>query len=356
MDARRAARDTATPTRKLIARRADVSVATVSAVLNKTRYVGPELSARVQRAVDEVGYRPNAIARSLSSQSTLTVAVVIPNILSPFWPAVVKAAEDRATSAGYRILLQNTNEDPERERLALELLDERRVDGAVWAPVGGDANRSYVLHLLSRGANLVMLDRTIEGVPIDAVVTDNRALTQTATQHLVEHGRRRIGFIGPPQSVSCASERLMGYRDALRQAGLPQEADLVYVGGHDEDWAYASARRLLGSVPDLDGLIGGAHLLTIGALRALADAGVTVPEQVAVIGYDDFPWASCLNPPLTVVAQLQSEMGQTGVELLLRRIAQRRVTADRVAPPERRVLAGRLVLRRSCGCDRRPNR
>jgi LacI family transcriptional regulator len=350
--ARLTAEGGATPTRKVIARRADVSVATVSAVLNKNRYVSPLLAARVQRVVDELGYRPNAIARSLSNQATLTIAVVIPNILSPFWPTVVKAAEDRAASSGYRILLQNTNEDRERERLALDLLDERRVDGAIWAPVGGDANRAYVLHLLARGANLVMVDRTMDGVPIDAVVTDNRGLARAATQHLIDHGRRRIAFIGPPESVSCAAERLMGYRDAVQEAGLRDSRELVGTGGHDEEWAYASVRRLLAAVPDLDGLVGGAHLLTLGALRALADAGVQVPDHVAVVGYDDFPWAPCLSPPLTVVAQPQADMGRTAVELLLRRIASRRSDGDTAPlPPERRVLGCRLVLRRSCGCD-----
>ena len=336
----------ATRTRKEVARRADVSVATVSAVLNKNRYVSPELTERVQRIVDELGYRPNAIARSLSNQSTLTVALIIPNILSPFWPIVVKAAEDRAALAGYRILLQNTNEDAQQERRTLELLDERQVDGAVLAPVGGDANHAYLRQLLDRGVKIVLFDRSVESLPLDTVVVDNHAATCQATQHLIEHGRRRIGFIGLPPTISCAAERLGGYQRALRMAGLFESLDIVQVGGYDEEWGYASMQRLLASVPDLDGMVVGAHLLTIGALRALADAGVRVPDQIAMIGFDDFPWTPCLNPPLTVVAQPQAEMGRAAMDLLLRRM-----NSVEAFPPDRRELCCCLILRRSCGCE-----
>jgi len=332
-----------------VAKHAGVSVATVSAVVNKSKYVSPGLVERVERAIVELGYRPNLVARSLKSGRTKTLGIMIPNIRDPYWAEVVSTIEEVTRREGYRLLLFDTKEDPAIEDESLRLLMENRADGAIVVPHSPESE-ARVARLLERGAAVVLLARRLPGLDIDAVVTDNDMAGYLGAHHLLGLGYRRIGFLAFPTHASAGQDRLRGYRRALQEAGLPAEPALIAESREaSAECGFRMAEQLLSLSPNRpDALMVSNHLLLVGLLRALRAHALRVPEDVGVVGFDEYPWTPFMDPPLTVVHQPRPQIGETVAHRLIQR-----VRGEIKGTGELLVIQPTLIVRESCGAPGR---
>jgi len=324
-----------------VAERAGVSAATVSRILNGAPTVGEAYRQRVIEAVAELGYRPNRLARNLRRQSAEMIGVVISDIENPHFGEMVRAVEDQAYAKGYRVLLCNTDETPEKQRAYLEILADERVVGAIISP--SDPAGAAIAQLMDLGIPVVAFDRVVDDPRADAVIADNVEGTRQATQHLIDGGHRRIGFIAGGLGVETGSERLEGYEIAMRAAALEP---LAASGGFRIEGGRTAALELLGASPAPTALVVANNLMTAGALRGLRGAGVKVPDEVALVGVDDPFWAELVDPPLTTLAQPVRLMADAAMSLLLERIEGRRT--------RRRTLVFDLELRVRISCGTRP--
>lgn len=323
-----------------VAQRASVSAATVSHVLNGTRFVSEETRARVLAAVKELGYIPSAAARSLRSRRTQTLALVVSDIENPYFTEVARAVERRAAEAGYTVVLGNTNEALDREQAVLRALLEQRVDGVLLAPVAGETEMAHIALLRERGVPLVLLNRQLPDLAVPTVLADNAAGSYELTRYVLGQGHRRIGVLHGRLDTSTTQERLAGYRRALAEAGVVEEPALTAYGGSKTEPAVAATRQLLARQPRPTCLYAFNNLMTEGALLALKEGGVACPEEVSLVGFDDFRSARAMTPALTVVAQPTYEIGRLATDLLLRQLA-----GDSVGDVR---LPTRLVVRESC--------
>jgi LacI family transcriptional regulator len=325
-----------------VARLANVSVATVSNALNNADRVSPELLARVRAAVDKLGYAPDAAARSLRKGSSRLIGLIVGDITNPFFSDLFEAVEDAAAARSYLVLLCNSNERVEREEAHLKMLRSQRIDGLILAPTGAvSMNRAALLAALE--IPVVLVDRAMEGLGYDAVVLDNHRAGHEATAHLIARGHRRIALINGPDIVRTAADRLQGYREALLGAGLAFDPALVRAADFQEQAAYDAAIDLLRSPGRPTAIFATNNLMTIGALRAIADLGLTCPDDVSIIGIDDLAWAEAVSPRLTTVAQPVRAMGEAALDQVVARIA-----GERTVPGETTVLAPSLIVRGSC--------
>jgi LacI family transcriptional regulator len=331
---------------KDVARVAGVSVATVSAVANGTKFVSERLAKRVRDAIETTGYQPHEVARSLKSGSTQTIGLIIGDITNPFFTTVARSVEDAAHAAGYTVMLCNTDENLEKERLYLQLMRGRRVDGLIWAAAGGiDAYKDFDA---LRTPATVLLDRRVDELALDTVVVDNIDATRSAIEYLIELGHARIALITGLPHLSTSRERLQGYREALASHGLPSDDALVVQGNFRSEGAYAAALTLLRRTPRPTAVFASNNLMAIGLLLALSKRRLRCPEDVSVAAFDDFEEAALLAPALTTIAQPTQEIGKKAVELLLKRI--QRVQGD---APEIATMPAQLLLRKSCGTPSR---
>lgn len=329
------------PTIKDVAARAGVSIATVSRAFADPSVVSADLRERVADAARALKYRPSRIARNLRAGTSQTIGVVIPDLQNPFFTGVVRGLENVLLAAGYSLLLANSDEDPTRERHMLDTLRAEGVAGLIFVPI--NAGKSSYRHLLESQLPIVAVDRLPVDLRVDLVTVDNAAAACVAVQHLLERGHRRVGLLGGPSKHSTAVQRERGYLTALQLAGVPVRSELIIRGDFREQGGYDGMNVLLAAAQAPTAVFAANNLMTLGALRALHESGRDIPEDVALIGFDDMPWATSLNPPLTAVAQPDTEIGRTAAELLLGRIA------DPSRPVRHVVLEASLVVRASCG-------
>lgn len=322
---------------KDVAEAAGVSTATVSRVLSNGANVRPELRARVQAAVDRLGYRPNLVARSLRAQHTSTLGLIVSDIRNPFFTSISRAVEDTAYEQGYSILLCNTDEDPDREAIYLNLMRDANVAGIIVSPTRQAATQRGSLPV---NIPIVVVDRAIAGADVDAVLLDNVDSAARLATHLIENGYRHIGGIFGERSTT-GRERREGLERALRAHGLaPRAGQMKYVAPKVEG-GYAAALELLSSSQPPEALFTSNSLIAEGAVRAIRELGLTIPDQVALVTFDDTTWASLVQPAITLIAQPTYEIGQTAAELLLQRIANPQRPARQVT------LKGQLLARGS---------
>jgi len=328
-----------------VARRAGVSVATAARALGSYGYVRGTTRERVRRAARALDYHPNVIARSMIKGRTHTLAVIVSDNANPFFAAAVRGIEDVALPHGYGITLCNADEDAAKESMYLRVIRERRVDGLVLSPSG---EATPLLRAMIRGGlPVVQIDRRLHGVTADAVVIDNRAGVRAAVEHLLRLGHRRIGMIAGPRRLYTGRERLQAFRTTMRRAGAPVDRDLVVEGDFKAGSAYELVRTFLRMRRRPTALFVANNLMTIGALLGLKEAGVRIPQDMAIVGFDDMEWAPILTPPLTAVAQPGYALGATAAGLLMQRLT---TSGDRT-PPRTVVLQPRLVIRQSCGAE-----
>jgi LacI family transcriptional regulator len=333
-----------------VARLARTSVATVSAIVNGSARVSPELAARVREAIAAVGYRPDGIARSLKKGSTQTIGLLVTDITNPFFTAVVHSVEDAAQARGYSVILCNSDENFAEERTYLDLLLTRRVDGLILVPTGKAAD--YAGFGSGLRAPVVFIDRVIPGVAVDTVTVDNLGASQAAVEYLLRLGHRRIGIVTGLPHLSTSAERLKGYRRALRKAGIAVDPELVRQGDFRQEGAFQAAQSLLALRSRPTAIFASNNLMAIGTMLAVRAAGLSCPEDVSLACFDDFDWAGVFHPRLTVLRQPTAEIGQRAMALLLERLG----GAKNGTAPHHIALKAELVVRDSCAPPRATRR
>ncbi len=324
-----------------VARRAGVSIATVSYVLNGTRPVSPEVEARVWEAVAALQYRPNRVARGLRRKRTHVLGLIVPDSANPFFAEIARGLEDLSFAHDYSLILCNSDGDPAKEQRYLGVLIEQQVDGI--ALVSAGAAPAHLAILQQRGIPFVVVDREISGLAADCVLADNFQGGYLATWHLLERGHRRIACITGPPDLTSSADRVRGYRHAMAEAGIELLEEWVYRGDFRAESGYHAARFFLQLPPSIrpTAIFACNDLMAIGAMRAIGEVGLSIPHDISLVGFDDIILAAYVIPPLTTVAQPTYEMGRMAGELLLSRIQ------DRTRPPARHLLPVRLIVRRS---------
>lgn len=323
---------------------AGVSLTTVSHVVNATRPVSPAVRARVEEAIRQTGYTPNTLARSLKMSATRTIGLAIQDIRNPYFADVVSALEARAKEHGYTILLSDFGDSPDQD--AVRILVERRVDGLVIAPPA--EGRAILEWLRAQRMPVVQIDR-IADPAFDYVVASNTSATRDMVRHLCEIGHRRIAMLMGLANISSTHERFVGYQAALQEAAIPIDPALAVDGGSRSEPARQATHALMASDDPPTAIVAGNNLMTLGAMRALRERGLSVPEDVALVSFDDFEWADLFHPRLTTIAQPCQEIGEQAIELLLGRIR----APD--LPPRHVRLPAEMRHRDSCGCRPKPS-
>jgi len=324
---------------KDVAKRVGVSTATVSHVINETRFVSEGLRDKVLRAIQELHYQPNAIARSLVKRKTHTIGIIITDILNPFYTAIVRRIEDVTYRAGYSVMLCNTDEDPSKEQLYIQILLEKRIDGLIISTVFQGHPHPLLTRL--KTIPLVAIVRKIQGLASDAVLGDNLNGARAAIDHLVQLGHRRIGMISGPPGLSSGAERLEGYKKALGEHRIPWEERWIKIGDFKRESGYSLTKEIFEKSPRPTALFVANNQMTIGALQALKELGIRIPEELSLVSFDDMEWYGFLDPPLTAVEHSPYLMGKTAGEMLLQRIGHKRKN------PKRVLLPSRLIVRKS---------
>lgn len=332
------------PTLLDVATRAAVSRATVSRVLNKHPHVRPEVRQRVLKAIKVLRYRPDRVAQSLARGETRTIGLIVADITNPFYAETAKAIVETARGRAYTVVLCNTENLPRLQAEQIELLRQHRVDGIILGSV--HLHDPPVEQLVATGFPCVMYNRRLRSGAGSYVVLDNVRGAKDVTRHFIVLGHRRIAFLAGPPSFSTASERLAGYRGALRAAGVPWDPHLVRQGQFRPDLAFQAAVDLLKGPCRPTAVVAGNDLTALAVMDAGHDLGLRVPGDLAVSGFDDTDVASRRTIQLTSVAQQKAEMGRLAVTYLLEFIQDpERFRRD----PIRHILPPTLVVRRSCG-------
>lgn len=327
-----------------LAKMAGVSITTVSHVLNDTRFVAAEKCESVLAAVEQSGYTPNNLARSIATSTTESIGLAIPALSTPAFADLLQPIEAEVRATRFSLLLADTDDDPQQELRVVKALHSRRVDGILIAP--SKRSSPAMEYLTKYEIPTVVVDRFVSE-KFDQVGTENTLATARLTEHLiVEGGFTRIALISGTPGLSTTTERLRGYQDALQRHGLALDPQLVISGRGDPNRTAEAVQTLMSSSAPPTALITGNNMMTIGALRALNSLGIEVPGDLAVAAFDDFEWADFFRPRLTVVRQASQEIGQTAVQLLIQRIA------DPSRPPRTLRFPTEFVHRESCGCGR----
>ncbi|MFF7946709.1 LacI family DNA-binding transcriptional regulator [Streptomyces griseorubiginosus] len=329
---------------KDVAAEAGVSVATVSRVLNDHPSVSADARTRVLAAVKTLGYRPNAVARSLRTDQTHTLGLVISDVLNPYFGELARSVEEEARALGYSVIIGNADERPDLQDHHVRSLIDRRIDGLLVSPTDGGS--PLMLDAVRTGTPMVFVDRWIPGVAVPVVRADGRAAVRELVAHLHALGHRRLAIIAGPAATTTGQERVVAFREALEAYGL--ELPEAYIG--QGDFQAESGRRVTEGFLDLpeppEVVFAADNLMALGALDAVRARGLRIPEDLALAAFDDIPWFVHTDPPITAIAQPTGELGRAAVRALVDRIEGR--------PPQSVTLPARLVVRRSCGEDPTP--
>jgi LacI family transcriptional regulator len=334
-------------TMKRIAGELGVSITTVSKVLNNRADISEATRSRVLAKVEELGYKRNAVARSLSLRRSHTLGIIIPDLMHSFFVEIIAGIEPVASSRGYGLLLCSSSENPEKEQSELEMLRSRQVDGIVLASAHGSGITGLLQQLTKQGTTLVMIDRDDHpGVKCHRVLTDDERVGHLATDHLLDLGRRAIAHIGGPAIVH-AKRREKGWRDALRARDIKAPDEWIVRGGFMESEGYQAMKRLLDVRPKIDAVFAANDPSAIGAMKAIWEAGLRVPDDIAVVGVGDIALGDLLRVPLTTVGWSRTDQGRHAAELMLNSLDE-----DNDAEPQRIIIPPRLIARASSGAPR----
>lgn len=301
-----------------VAESAGVSIATVSHVINGTRPVAESTQATVRASMVALGYRPNAVARSLRRQATTTIGMIVPDSANPFFAEMARSIEDHSFTEGYSVILCNTEGSLEREQQYADVLVENMVAGIVFVAVGPSTR--LVGDLQRRGVPIVLVDREVPGVDVDTVETDHHGGGQLATQHLINLGHRRIACINGGTGATSSTQRLSGYVDTLASNGITVDPSLIRTGDYQFESGRDACRELLELPEPPTGVFACNDLMAVGCISAATAGGLSVPGDLSVVGFDDVRLASFANPPLTTISQPKHEIAAKVVELLIARM------------------------------------
>ncbi len=328
---------------KDVAARAKVSTATVSRVINGDERVLLETRHRVQKAIKELNYRPSRVAQRLRSKGkeSKLIGLVLPDIENPFYVDMIRGIEVTAYDQGYSVIIGNFSQNKARSEMYIDILKAEGVNGFIVAPVTNQDAK--VMELIKSGYQVTCVDRDIEGVEVDSVKVNNEEAAYGAIKHLISLGHKRIGHVGGQWDIPTTRARLAGYKRALQESGIPVEEELIITRASDFQSGVEATANFLDTEHPPTALFTGNNLLTLGALRTIHARELKIPEDIAIVGFDDMYWSESLNPPLTAVRQDGFEIGRRATELLLNRVAE----PDR--PCIKVILDAKLKIRRSCG-------
>jgi LacI family transcriptional regulator len=330
------------PTIKEVAMRARVSVGTVSNVLGGRVVVSERLRTRVLEVIERLDYHPNFIARSLKIRHTQMIGIVVSDITNPFSTQMVRGAEDAAWQKNYTLIILNSDGQLERERQVIAALRTRQVDGILLVAATGGEHR-HIDAVTDAGIPVVCVDHELSGPELDCVVVDHFSGARDCVAHLIAMGHRRIGMLNGDTGLPVAEQRFSGYRQALADANLPYDETIVANFGFRVEDGYRAAQRVLACEPRPSAIFTGNAMIAMGLLRALREAGLGCPEDVAIATFDDPIFLEALRPTVTAVAQPAYELGRRSVDLLLERIGEPERKRTRV------VLETHLIVRESSG-------
>jgi LacI family transcriptional regulator len=300
-----------------VARAAGVSVSTVSHVVNGTRYVSPDTAQLVNDAIARIGYLPNTLARSLKLASSSTVGLAISALSNPYFSDIICAVEGECARLGLMVFLADTQDNPEKELAVIRALHQRRVDGIIFAPSAEPARAlDYLLH---RGPPCVLIDRMADS-RFDQIGVDNAQAMDALVGHVAALGHQRIAFVAGQPGFATTVERIAGFHAALKSRGIAVPPDFIATGSASTSSAAAAAHRLLSQKKPPTAIVTGNNLATIGVMRAVRDLGLSVPDDLSLVGIDDFEWADLFEPRLTLIEQPCTELGRQAAALLIERI------------------------------------
>jgi LacI family transcriptional regulator len=324
-----------------VARQAGVAPITVSRVINNHSYVSQQTRQRVEAAIAELQYVPNMLASSLRSNRTNTLALILSDISNPFWTTVARGAEDAASKQGFNVILCNTDENEAKQEEYLSLLLRKRVDGFLFVPTRSDPHS--IEKIQKQKVPVVVMDRQIRGAGVDIVRGDSEGGAYQLAQYLISLGHRRIAVLSGPQDLSVSIDRVNGVLRALSAAVIPVDGQLISYGKFTIESGLERAIQLMVYRPQPTAIVAGNNFIAIGALKALREQGIQVPEDISLASIDDLPPPMFIDPFFTVVAQPAYEIGRRATELLLRRITQ-----PDSSEAEEIVLPTELIIRQSC--------
>ncbi len=313
---------------------------TVSRVINNSGYISQATRERVETAIAQLGYVPNALARGLRFKQTKTIALILTDITNPFFTTVARGVEDAASEQGFNVIFCNTDEDESDESEYLNMLLQKQVDGILLVPARCSSESISLLQ--SRSVPVVVLDRWVPGVQVDVVRGDSEGGAYQLVRYLLGLGHRGIAALSGPRAVSTATDRVAGYRRAMAEACLGVDESMVLHDAFSQEGGYRMAKQLLSAMPRPTALFAGNNFIAVGAFAALREAGLKVPGDVSLVAVDDLPLPLAMDPFLTVAAQPAYEMGRRAAELLLDRLA-----GEGPAECREIVLPVTLVVRRS---------
>lgn len=301
-----------------VATHAGVSIATVSRVINGNAHVATALAARVRASIEALQYHPSHAARWLRAKHTMIIGLLISDIQNPFFTSLIRGVEDVAQKNGYSLILCNSDENPDKERQYIEVLCAERIAGAIVVPTRENHRdlRLFKEHQIP----VVSVDRRIKDQDVDVVLVDNVRGAREAVLHLLTNGYRRIGVITGPITTTTGQERLTGYRQALHEARLPADSSLERYGSFKEESGWQFAHELLDLEPPVDALFVGNNLMMMGALEAINARKLRIPDDIAIVGFDELPWAALRSISLTTVTQPAYELGSTAALRLFQRL------------------------------------
>ncbi|NMC45247.1 MAG: LacI family transcriptional regulator [Chloroflexi bacterium] len=332
-----------------VAERAKVSITTVSHVINQTRYVSDDLTERVRKAMEELDYHPNSLARGLRSGKTKTIGLVIPDISNQFFAEISRKIEDKGYENGYSVILCNTDDDPYKEKSYIDVLLAKKVEGIIFISAGVESN--HLEKTIKFNIPIVVVDRDIKENDYDIVLVDNSVGGFDATKYLIELGHQRIACIAGPSPITPSAQRVAGYKQALQEAGIPIDTNLIIPGDFHYESGDKAMRALLALPQPPTAVFACNDMMALGAFRAVNNQGMKIPEDISVIGFDNIPFSQTVYPTLTTMAQPIHEMADLVVDLLVDKIKlhrQRARTNERELNYKRIVLETKLIKRNSC--------
>jgi LacI family transcriptional regulator len=331
-----------------VARLAGVAPITVSRVINNSGYVSEATRQKVEAAAGQLGYVPNTLSQSLRWKQTGMLALLLTDVTNPFWTTVARGVEDAASKAGYHVILCNTDESPEKQSSYLSAMLQKRVDGILLVPARDDLDdiqQARKLHV-----PLVVLDRRLNKPLVDSVRCDSEQGAYDLTRLLIKNGHRRIALLSGSQQVATATDRLAGYRRALREARINTSNEMAFFGTFTLESGQDMTRKVLALNPRPTAFFAGNNFIAIGMLQVLHATGIHVPKDISVVGFDDLPSSLLVDPFLTVAAQPAYEMGVQATQLLIKRL-----TGNSAGAPQEIILPVEIVERKSVLARKKSN-
>lgn len=322
-----------------VAELAGVSITTVSHVINKTRNVSEELTERVHAAMEDLNYQPNLLARGLRKKESKTLGVILPDITNNFFADIARGIEDTSFQHGFSVIICNTDDDIAKEMTYSRALSEKQVDGIIFVAAGKSADQ--VRSLQEQQLPVVIVDRPIADITADTVLTDNAKGGWLATKHLIDLGHHRIACIMGPSILEPAAQRMYGYRKAMQEAGLPVEDNWIVRSNFRFEGGREAAIKLLSLPKPPTGLFASNDLMAIGVISAAKGLGLTIPDDLSIVGFDDILFSKIFNPALTTINQPKYEIGVMATDMLLDRIENPQL------PTRREMFDTNLVVRAS---------